>query len=238
MDAEAGVRLILFDIDGTLVKAGGAGRKALDRACRELYGNSGVREISSLAGRTDSYNFKMAHWRSTGRRPKAHETRRLQDKYLDLLPRYVKASVRLGTYEVPTGLRRLLRLLRRDPGVLLGLGTGNIEPAARLKLSPTGLNGYFQVGGFGSDAEHRHTLLKKARRRAERLIGKSIASNDVFVVGDTPFDVRAGRRAGFKTVAVATGYAALEELDRSKPDHLAHDFRRTSQWLQWFGIRS
>ncbi len=228
----------MFDIDGTLVKAGGAGRKALDRACRKLYGKSRVCELFSLAGRTDSYNFKMAHWRSTGRRPKANEVRKLQDKYLELLPRYVQASVRLGTYEIPVGLRRLLRRLHRERGVLLGLGTGNIEPAARLKLSPTGLNGYFRVGGFGSDAEHRHTLLKKARRRAEGLLGRAIAAKDVFVVGDTPFDVRAGRRAGFKTVAVATGYAALGDLERSGPDHLARDFRRASQWLQWFGIRN
>ncbi|MBI4062177.1 MAG: HAD hydrolase-like protein [Elusimicrobia bacterium] len=230
------MKVLLFDIDGTLIRGGGAGRKALNRAAYELYGKRNACSELSLAGRTDLYNFGKAHRAATGRKPTRAAVERLHRAYLKFLPRYVKSALRRGTYRVPPGLRTLLRRLSRDRRVLLGLGTGNMEKGARIKLGPSGFNAHFRFGGYGSDAFHRHALLKKAVVRAKKLSPAPFTEKDVYVVGDTPFDVVAGKKAGYKTVAVGTGYADWDELAASQPDHLAKDFRNTKIWLDWFQL--
>ncbi|MCX5797889.1 MAG: haloacid dehalogenase-like hydrolase [Elusimicrobia bacterium] len=231
-------KILLFDIDGTLVRAGGAGRKALNEATSTLYGKERVCSEFSLAGRTDLWNFATAYRLATGRRPTKAAVARLYREYLRLLPRYVRRATREKTYILPPGIKTLLKRLRREPGVLLGLGTGNLEQGARIKLGPSGFNGYFRFGGFGSDSFHRDLILKKAVRRAACHAGGRVQRQDVFVIGDTPFDVAAGRKAGYKTVAVGTGFSSWAELKRSRPDHLARDFRGVDKWLKWFGMSS
>jgi phosphoglycolate phosphatase-like HAD superfamily hydrolase len=230
------VKVLLFDIDGTLIRGGGAGRKALNRAALELYGKRHACSELSLAGRTDLYNFGETYRVATGKKPTRAAVERLHQMYLKFLPYYVKAALRSRTYHVPPGLKALLKRLSRDPRVLLGLGTGNMEKGARIKLEPSGFNAYFLFGGYGSDAFHRHALLKKAVSRARKLSRGAFTAKDVYVIGDTPFDVLAGKRAGYKTVAVATGYAEWKELVASKPDHLAKDFRNLKTWLDWFDL--
>ena len=231
------MKVLLFDIDGTLIRAGGAGRHALDAACRVLYGKRDACSELSLAGHTDMWNFREAFTRSVGRRPAKPELEVLHEKYLQLLPRFIEKALRNNTYILPPGIKGLLKRLSREKSVLLGLGTGNMERGARLKLEPSGLNAYFLFGGYGSDAFHRPTLLKRAVRRAQALVKGPIRPEDVFVIGDTPLDVAAGRKAGFRTVGVGTGFARWEDLVASRPDHLAKDFRGLDQWLSWFGIK-
>lgn len=233
----SGVKVLLFDIDGTLVRAGGSGRKALNEAVFNLYGRRDAVSELSLAGRTDLWNFREAV-RVAGAVPTPRQVERLHREYLRLLPAYVRRSWRSGTYHVPPGVRALLRRLHHTPGVLLGLGTGNMEKGARIKLEPSGFNDYFPFGGFGSDAMSRPALLRKAVKRAERLSGAKVRREDVFVIGDTPLDVAAGRKAGYRTVAVGTGFSPWKDLKGSKPDHLARDFRDTKRWLSWFGLDS
>ena len=230
------MKVLLFDIDGTLVRAGGAGRKALNHAALRLYGKAEVCSEFSLAGRTDLWNFSQACALATGRRATSRQVERLHREYLRLLPRYVRRAIREKTYVLPAGVKILLQRLRREPGVMLGLGTGNMERGARIKLAPSGFNGYFRFGGFGSDSLHREVILRKALRRAEALAGTRVRPGEVFVIGDTPYDVSAGRKAGFQTVAVGTGFASWASLVRSRPDHLARDFRAVERWLKWFGI--
>jgi phosphoglycolate phosphatase-like HAD superfamily hydrolase len=230
------VKVLLFDVDGTLIRAGGAGRKALNRAAEILYGKKNACSELSLAGRTDLYNFGAAYRFATGRRPTRAHVERLHREYLKHLPHYVRAGIRRRTYHIPPGLKTLLRRLARDKRVLLGLGTGNMEQGARIKLEPSGFNAYFLFGGYGSDAFHRPVLLKKAAMRAKKFARESFGPDDVYVIGDTPFDVSAGRKAGFKTIAVGTGFADWKELRASKPDYLAKDFRNTKKWLSWFGL--
>lgn len=230
------MKVLLFDIDGTLIRAGGAGRKALNRAAYVLYGKKHACSELSLAGRTDLYNFGAAYRSATGRRPTKAAVERLHREYLKHLPYYVKMAIRNGTYEIPAGLKALLKRLARDRRVLLGLGTGNMEKGARIKLEPSGFNAYFLFGGYGSDSFHRAVLLKKAVVRAEKLAKTPLKGNDVYVIGDTPYDVSAGKKAGFKTVAVGTGYADWKELVAAKPDHLARDFRGMEKWLSWFRL--
>jgi phosphoglycolate phosphatase len=230
------VKVLLFDIDGTLIRAGGSGRKALNRAGEILYGVKDCCSELSLAGRTDLYNFGAACRFATGKRPTAAAVEALHQEYLKQLPRFIRAALREGTYHVPAGLKALLKRLHGDTRVLLGLGTGNMEKGARIKLEPSGFNVYFRFGGYGSDAFHRHVLLNKAVARARKLTKERISKDDVFVIGDTPLDVAAGKKSGFKTVGVGTGFAEWKDLAASKPDHLAKDFRGLGKWLSWFEL--
>jgi phosphoglycolate phosphatase-like HAD superfamily hydrolase len=232
------VKVLLFDIDGTLIRAGGAGRLALNAACARLFGKRDACSELSLAGHTDLWNFRQAFINSVGRKPTAAELDRLHEEYLELLPRFVEKALKNKSYLYPRGIKRLVRRLSMEKGVLLGLGTGNMERGARIKLEPSGFNAYFLFGGYGSDGFHRPTLLRRAVRRAQKLVPHRIESDDVYVIGDTPLDVAAGRKAGYKTVAVGTGFAAWDDLVASRPDHIAKDFREIDQWLSWFGITS
>ncbi len=230
------MKVLLFDIDGTLIRGGGAGRKALNKAAFRLYGVKNACSELSLAGRTDLFNFGQTYRFATGKKPTPRAVERLHQEYLKILPYYVRSAIRTKTYHIPPGLKSLLKHLSRDKRVLLGLGTGNMEKGARIKLEPSGFNAYFLFGGYGSDAFHRHQLLKKGVARAKKLAHASFTAKDVFVIGDTPFDVSAGKKAGYKTIAVATGYSAWKELVAAKPDHLAKDFRKLNIWLTWFGL--
>ncbi|MBI5624506.1 MAG: HAD hydrolase-like protein [Elusimicrobia bacterium] len=230
------MKVILFDIDGTLVRAGGAGRKALARAAEALYGRPGLTEGIDMAGRTDAWICRQVFRRARGRAPSVADFTELRDAYLRRLPGTVRKAVAEGRYVLPAGVKALVRRLAKERDVLLGLGTGNFERGARIKLGPGGLNRFFAFGGFGCDGLDRCRILKTAARRARRLApgGKL----EVFVVGDTPHDVSAGRKAGYTTVAVGTGFAPWKELAASKPDHLARDFKSMGRWLGWFGIAS
>ncbi|MBI4370734.1 MAG: HAD family hydrolase [Elusimicrobia bacterium] len=230
------MKVLLFDVDGTLVRAGGAGRKALNRAVLILYGKRDACSELSLAGRTDLYNFGAAYRAATGQKPTRGSVDKLHREYLRHLPFYVRSALRNGTYHIPPGLKRLLKRLSRDPRVLLGLGTGNMERGARVKLEPAGFNAYFLFGGYGSDSFHRPVLLKRAVKRAQKLARRLFRPEDIYVIGDTPLDVAAGRKAGFKTVGVGTGFSTWEELKASRPDHLARDFKDMRTWLGWFGL--
>lgn len=230
------MKVLLFDIDGTLIRGGGAGRKALNKAAERLYGVKNACSELSLAGRTDLYNFGQTYQFATGKKPTAAAVEKLHQEYLRFLPYYVRSAIRTRTYHIPPGLKTLLKRLSRDKRVLLGLGTGNMEKGARIKLEPSGFNAYFLFGGYGSDAFHRHQLLKKGVERAKKIAHASFTAKDVYIIGDTPFDVSAGKKAGYKTVAVATGYAEWKELVASKPDYLAKNFRNTKTWLSWFEL--
>jgi phosphoglycolate phosphatase-like HAD superfamily hydrolase len=228
------LKVVLFDIDGTLVRAGGAGRKALGLAAERLYGRPGLVDGLDLSGRTDAWICRQVFRRAKGRAPSVREFAELRETYLRLLPAMVRRSVAEGRYVLPAGVKALVRRLSKENGVLLGLGTGNFERGARIKLGPGGFNRYFAFGGFGCDGLDRCRILKTAARRARKLApGEKL---EVFVVGDTPHDVSAGRRADFTTIAVGTGFAPFKELAASKPDHLARDFRGMSRWLAWLGI--
>jgi phosphoglycolate phosphatase len=231
------MKILLFDIDGTLVRAGGSGRKALNRAAYRLYGKKEACNELSLAGKTDLQNFHEAIVVATGRKPSRAEIERLHREYLKHLPYFVKKGLREGIYKIPPGIKTLLKRLHKEPGVLLGLGTGNIEQGARIKLGPSGFNDYFRFGGFGSDSYHRAVLLRKAVARARKHMNGDRSRPTVWVIGDTPLDVAAGRKAGYKTIAVGTGFSSMTELVASRPDHLAKDFREVSQWLKWFEIK-
>ncbi|MBI3548519.1 MAG: HAD hydrolase-like protein [Elusimicrobia bacterium] len=225
--------VVLFDLDGTLVKAGGSGRKALNRAVVQLHAFEEVCSTFSLEGRMDRQNFRLALTSAIGRAPTRREVRAVEDAYLKLLPNEVRKAVKAGRYlEIP-GVSKLLRALAKRKNVLLGLGTGNIREGAHIKLKPSGFLRYFTFGGYGRDGRSRAHMLRLAVGRAETLAGRRVSPADVRVIGDTARDVFAGRRSGYKTGIVIDGYGDVDAIRRAKPDLLEPDFRDTRRWLDW-----
>jgi phosphoglycolate phosphatase-like HAD superfamily hydrolase len=210
--------LLLFDIDGTLILSGGAGARALERAFFALHavrdGMQGIR----FAGRTDPAIVLDVFQERLNRDPAPHEVDALFAAYIPLLEEEVARSER---YAVMPGVADLLGLLQNRRDVAVGLVTGNIEPAARIKLARAGLDRHFRFGGYGSDAHDRTELTRLAIARGRAIAGNS--GGRVLVIGDTIADVRAGREAGALTIAVATGGTPRETLAAESPDLLLND---------------
>ena len=131
-----------------------------------------------------------------------------------------------ASYRVLPGIVRVLDELGRRPDVLLGLATGNIELGARIKLERGNLNRYFTFGGFGSDSDDRTALVRRAAEVAALRCGNAVAPSDVFVIGDTPRDVEAGRAAGFCTIGVATGQFTTADLEEAGATAVLTDFEQ------------
>jgi phosphoglycolate phosphatase len=209
-------KLILFDIDGTLVDTGGAGARSWTWAFERLFGRCVDIAEHSTAGMTDPAIARMTFAETMEREPTAEELMRLMASYQAVLPDYVASS---PGYRVLAGAGELLERLTRA-GVLLGLTTGGLEAAAHAKLGRGVLNHYFLVGGFGSDSEDRVALTRIAVDRGGRMLESSLELDQVFVVGDTPLDIAAARGVGAVSVGVASGRYGVEELSAAGADHV------------------
>ncbi|HUJ13310.1 MAG TPA: HAD family hydrolase [Thermoanaerobaculia bacterium] len=208
-------KLVLFDIDGTLIADGGASRDAFAAALEDVFDYRGELRRYDFSGRTDP---QIAHMvlRDAGRSEQEIESRMpgLWKKYLEGLEQHERSRVR----ELP-GVRALLDALREDARVTLALLTGNIEPGARLKLSGPALNGYFPFGAFGSDSPHREELPPIAIERAHAFSGHQFRSRDVVIIGDSIYDVRCGAPHSATTIAIASGKTPAEKLRAENPHH-------------------
>ncbi|MEK6712189.1 MAG: HAD family hydrolase [Nitrospinota bacterium] len=224
------VHLILFDVDGTLLLSGGAGARALDDAFRDLFGQPGAMRKVRPHGKTDPAICQEMFRAHLGREGTAEELARLMARYLELLPGCVTAS---RNFHLMPGIPGALEALAARADVVLGLGTGNFERGARIKLERGGLNGYFPFGGYGDDSQDRVALLEAGFRRGEERLRRRHpgARAARWVVGDTWRDVQAGRACGARVIAVATGGDTLHGLAGAAPDHLFADLRREGDLL-------
>jgi len=209
-------RLVLFDIDGTLITDGGAARQAFAIAIEETYDYRGDLRRYDFSGRTDP---QIAHMvlRDAGLDPE-----QIEAKIAHLWKRYVEelaGSVPTRVRELP-GIRPLLDALQADRRVTLALLTGNIEPGARLKLEPPAFNDYFPFGAFGSDSARREDLPPIAVARAAEANGHRFTGRDVVIIGDSIWDVRCGVPHAATTIAIASGKTSADLLRAEKPDHL------------------
>lgn len=215
-------RLYLFDVDGTLVTARGAGREALGRALERTFGRTGPIDRYDFRGKTDP-RIVLDLMIAAGI-PEAAVRARLDECFAAYV-RELAALVGNGhRVQVMPGVARLVRVLAADPGATVGLLTGNIEAGARVKLEPTGLWPHFVVGAFGSDDPDRRRLPAIARARARAVAGRDFAFAEVVIIGDTPLDVDCARACGAVAVAVATGQHRAAELAACGPDLLFRDF--------------
>ncbi|GAB4116218.1 MAG: HAD family hydrolase [Acidobacteriota bacterium] len=210
------MNLVLFDIDGTLILTGGAGKRAFSRAMEEILGIADPLAQVRLDGKTDLLILQEALEKAGrgGTLPVTLEEA-LYRRYVSLLEAELEADA--PNYSVLPGVVELLEELNRDDGVMVGLATGNLELGARTKLGPGNLNRFFEFGGFGSDSADRTELIRTAIRRGE-LRNQGRGFREVVVLGDTPQDIRHGRAAGARLVAVATGNYSAEALAACSPD--------------------
>ena len=205
------MRIVLFDIDGTILRSGGVGRIAMERALTTVFGSPGNQEYR-YDGKTD--------------RQIVRETMRMEgltderiDAHMDaLLERYVSGlhdefSSGTRTVQIFPGVVELFDRLEREPNVVLGLLTGNIEPGARAKLGAAGIDfSRFRINAFGSDHEHRPALPGIALERAREMLGIDLVGDRLVVIGDTPADIRCGESIGARAIGVATGRYTVDEL--------------------------
>lgn len=210
--------LYLFDIDGTLVRLEGAGRRAVEAAFGAIYSVPSPREVFApiqFDGNTDRAILKEAAARSNIS-PERLETER--SKFDAEYVRTLEGIVRhLGRQCIQPGVKALLQALT-EAGDSVGLLTGNSELGARAKLAPFDLNRFFPTGAFGSDHEDRSVLAGLARERLEEHGRRRFTAEQVHVIGDSIMDVRAGRAHGFRTIAVLTGWTDRETLAAESPD--------------------
>jgi phosphoglycolate phosphatase-like HAD superfamily hydrolase len=215
------MRLLLFDVDGTLLSARGAGRRAVKAALECVYGTCAGIDEYDLRGKTDQ-RILFDVMQAAGL---ARET--VKERLDDFFAAYARGLAHeIGDgRDVVTlpGVADLIPRLGKVDEVLLGLLTGNIEEGARIKLGPTGLWRYFAVGAFGSDDLDRRRLPSLAARRAQALIGYPFRPEQVLVIGDTPLDIECARAFGAVAVAVATGFHSRAELMTERPDLLFDD---------------
>jgi phosphoglycolate phosphatase len=215
-------RLVLFDIDGTLISDGGASRAAFGEALGLVYAYAGDLARYDFSGRTDPQIATMV-LRDAGVADGEIEGRmaELWEVYLAALAR--NASTQPERVRVLPGMVPLLEALSVRDDVMLALLTGNIERGARLKLAPPALNGYFPFGAFGSDSSKREELPPIVVERASASGGHRFAGRDVVIIGDSIYDVRCGVPHGATTIAVASGKTSAERLRAESPHHLFDD---------------
>ncbi len=215
-------RVLLFDIDGTLLLTGGAGQVAFERAFEECFGVANSWGSVVPDGKTDPVIFSEIARQALGREIDSAEYDALCRKYLTY---FTPALERSERFRLMRGVEALLVELEARSELLLGVATGNLEAAAWDKLRRAGLDRFFRFGGFGSDAGLRAELVRRAMDRARDLArGSDLAPRDFVVIGDTPLDVAAARANGASVVAVATGSYPVRELEACGADLVLEDF--------------
>jgi len=205
------MRIVLFDIDGTLLRSGGVGRIAMERALVCVFGSPGSNEYH-YDGKTDRQIVRDLM------RIDGLTDEQIDERMDELVGEYLKGlrdELASGDREVHVfvGVRELLDELEKRDDIVLGLLTGNVEPGARAKLGAAGIDAdRFKVNAFGSDNELRPELPAVAQQRAREILGRDIAGNRVIVIGDTPADIRCGEAIGARAIGVATGRYSTEDL--------------------------
>jgi phosphoglycolate phosphatase-like HAD superfamily hydrolase len=211
--------LVLLDIDGTLIRSGGAGREALDRAFVEILNVQQATAGISLAGATDGWILDKVEQRAG-----FFDRQRLQKHYFQELERLLSTPGR--AFALPGVVQAVGEMEQR---AVVGLTTGNWKTGARIKLGAVGLDRLVdRPGAFGDDSHDRTALVPYARARAE---AAGIRVDRVVVIGDTPADVACARAGGAIAVAVETGFAEASELAAAQPDLQIPDLERGLSWV-------
>lgn len=223
-------RLVLFDIDGTLLSSHGAGRRAMEAALLATFGTRGS-PAYRYDGKTDRQIVREL-MRGEGFDDATIDAR------LPAVEAHYVAGLR-GELAQPTarvealmGVLELLDALVHRGHCVVGLLTGNVAPGAEHKLSAAGIAfGRFAVGAFGSDHEIRSELPAIAQRRAREQLGVHVEGREIVIVGDTPADIHCGRDVGARAIAVATGHYSVTDLSAHDPHAVFQDLSETAAVL-------
>jgi phosphoglycolate phosphatase-like HAD superfamily hydrolase len=221
------MKLLLFDIDGTLMLSGGAGFRAIDRAFETLFGILNATDGVRPDGKTDPLIFReIVEKHGIAHGPGDEVFEQIRTTYEPLMAEEMRSS----PARMMPGVEPLLESLAADPDLSLGLLTGNFERTARIKLDRFGLNHHFPFGAFGSDDEDRRCLPSTAVKRAEAHLGSPVGlGSHVLVIGDTPRDVECALVNGATAVGVATGRYNVEQLTQAGAHMVFEDLSDTEE---------
>jgi|YelNatPaOPRAMG01_1025707.scaffolds.fasta_scaffold20287_4 phosphoglycolate phosphatase len=219
------MKLFLFDIDGTLIDSGGAGTRSLNLAFKQLFSIDDGFEGINMAGKTDTQIIKEGL-------NKHDLPLKFVDKVINAYIENLRKEINNDNKHIKPGVSELLERLKRKRSSATGLLTGNLEPGARIKLEPFGLNKYFPSGAFGSDNENRNMLLPIAVKRYKDLFNKNFKHEDCFVIGDTPLDIECAKIYGAYSIGVATGPYTIEHLKSAGADYVI-DNLANNDFLLW-----
>jgi phosphoglycolate phosphatase len=225
------MKLLLFDIDGTLIHARGAGIRAINRAFSDLYDIEDAMQGIKPDGKTDPLILREMFRNTLNRDYLGGEADRIYRGYLLYLEEEMKKR---NPITVLDGISQILKAISLRDDLKLGVATGNIEEGAWIKLRHSGLDSYFEFGAFGCDSEDRGEIIRIAIKKGERIFNTCSGFNEVFVIGDTPFDIIHGKEAGATVFGVATGSYSLGDLEIYDPDYLFEDFSDVDMALKVF----
>jgi len=225
------MKILLFDIDGTLIHSGGSGKHAMEVAFEEIYSVAGGLDDVLLAGQTDpkilldAFQKHNLAWQD-------EQVEKFKERYFLHLAEDMQRP--RPKRRLMPGFPKLLDELKKMPDIHIGLLTGNWIRGAEIKLAYFDLWKYFEFGAFGDDEWDRNKLVPHALRRAEEKFGIRPQRDRVFVIGDTPRDIHCARPHGATAVAVATGEYSAEALRAEKPDFLFADLSEVQKVLEIF----
>ena len=223
-------RLLLFDIDGTLIHSGGAGVHALKSAFRERFGIVDDLHDIEIAGMTDSgivISILNKH--------KIPATNENVSAFLDSYVHFLSLELPRRKGKLLPGVLELLEKLKSRPHLVLALLTGNVSRGAQLKLEHYGVWHFFEFGAFADDHQDRNRLGPFARARAKEKHSREFSTSEIDVIGDTPRDIACGKAFGARTIAVATGTWSLEQLAEYQPDFLIDDLSNVKRIIDTLG---
>ena len=220
------MKFLLFDIDGTLIDSGGAGKRSLNISFNEMFGKTNAFEDMRMDGKTDPEILREGMTRYSI--PYSDKTiAQFFNTYLG----HLKNQMTEIQGHVKQGIREALEALRLEERHIVGLLTGNIEGGAQIKLTKFGLQSYFEIGAFGSDAEDRNKLVPVAVDKLYRSRSLAVDYRNCVVIGDTPRDIDCAKAYGALAIAVATGNYPVGALEKAGADIVFHDLSDTGAFL-------
>lgn len=234
MKRSPALRVLLFDIDGTLLLSGGAGSRSLERAIQRMTGRGGGMNDVLPDGKTDYLIIEEAfrvNFPDLPLGPK--DVQAALEAYLEFLEEEVAAS---EGFRLMPGVPGVLEACQAREDLLLGLATGNLEAGAKIKLARAGLQKYFSFGGFGSDAIQRTDMVRAAIRRTWEAAGFEVPHEQIYVIGDTPHDILCAHEAGVRAIGVGAARFSCEELTHYHPDALLEDLSSPEAFLECVGV--
>jgi phosphoglycolate phosphatase len=225
------MNVILFDIDGTLIRSGGAGKAAMEDALRSEFGIREIRDCVPYSGRTDPA-ISRDLLRTHGLDASEPNVQRLKAAYLERLPQ----SLRRHEGVVLPGIREILSRLHGAQSIVVGLLTGNVRDGACCKLSHFGLWQHFSFGGFGDGNDDRNDVARGALLAMVQHLGRQVNPRNIWVIGDTPLDVLCARAIGAHAIAVATGWDSIDELAQAGADCVLPDLSDPAALFDQWGL--
>ncbi len=225
MDDMRNSKLLLFDIDGTILSAHGAPKQAMASVLAKRYDRFQYDQTYDFSGRTDPQIVEHLL---------QHDNRQFTDELIrailhEFCIELKKVLMNGKKPEIHTGVERLIQEFKENENVCLGLVTGNVSAGAKIKLKAVDLHHYFPIGGYGDDSKNRNDLPPIARERAENYFKQKFSSKDVWIIGDSVYDIECAQKNGFRCLAVSTGKTSKERLIAANPDYLEDDLSDTEK---------